>query len=219
MYYTFWPGKWRGSKTSKLLCMSIQSFFQLVIILVCSCSWLDRRRLLADTRGRFDLPLPLLTAEYLRKGFSDRQAAREFTETQQELSTQKSVKAPKPRQTLDHQNPESSLKLSECHLHVHITYLWFIYFLNLVHKVDSGLTPCNLLSHINPTYDDTFCLPLHASCLWQHLLFFSLHIYQGRSKLFVTLFLLQLFARNYHGYGKKESLPRCLCLVIKIMLL
>lgn len=109
--------------------MSIQSFFQLVIILVCSCSWLDRGRLLADTRGRFDLPLPLLTAEYLRKGFSARQAAREFPETQQELSTQKSVKAPKPRQTLDHQNPESSLKLCQSVICVFIlpTYNLFIF--------------------------------------------------------------------------------------------
>lgn len=84
---------------------------QLVIILLCSCRWLDRGRLLADTRGRFDLPLPLLTAEYLRKGFSARQPAWESPATQQECKTQKCVKAHKPRQALDHHNPEASLKL------------------------------------------------------------------------------------------------------------
>lgn len=137
-----------------------------VIILVCSCTSLDQGRLLADTRGHFDLPLPLLIAEYLRKGFFNL-----------------------------HGNPLKPWMFfkaeSECRLCVYFTYPWYLYiYIYHVHKVDSDFTPCNLLSHINPTYDVTPCLPLHASCLWQHLLFFSLHIYQGRSELFVTLFLL-----------------------------
>lgn len=125
MHSTFWE-----NKTSKCLCTSIQSFFQLAITLACSCSWLDGGRLLADTRGRFDLPLALLTAEYLRKGFSARQPGRESPGTQQELSTQKCVKAHK------HQANSWSSELwnlfkavSESHLCVHITFLWFFFFI------------------------------------------------------------------------------------------
>lgn len=71
--------------------------------------------------------LCLCTAEYSRKGLSARQPARESPETQQELNTRKCVKAHKPRQTLDHGKPESPLKLCQCHLCVHITYLWSMY--------------------------------------------------------------------------------------------
>lgn len=68
---------------------------------------------------------------------------------------QKCPKAHKRNQGLDHQNPESSLKLYR--------------------------------SNYRPVKYFFFYSLSQASCLWQHLLLCSLHIYQGSSKLCHTL--------------------------------
>lgn len=80
--------------------------------------------------------------------------------------------------------------------------MWIACFFFHVHRADNRFTPRLFFSHIHtdnslsPPYDNTPCLPLHASCLWHRRpLFLCVSTWTG-TKPFVKLFPLRLFSRS-----------------------